>query len=88
MAGADRIEGTLFGNGERTGNLDIVTVALNMFTQNVDPELDFSHILDIKRFMRNAPECMYRSVSPMQASWPSLLSAVRIRMLSAKVMST
>lgn len=49
LAGADRIEGTLFGNGERTGNLDIVTVALNMFTQNVDPELDFSHILDIKR---------------------------------------
>ena len=49
LAGADRIEGTLFGNGERTGNLDIVTVALNMFTQNVDPELDFSHILDIKK---------------------------------------
>lgn len=49
MAGAERVEGTLFGNGERTGNLDIVTVALNMFTQNVDPELDFSHILDIKK---------------------------------------
>lgn len=49
MAGADRIEGTLFGNGERTGNLDIVTVALNMFTQGVDPELDFSHILEIKK---------------------------------------
>lgn len=49
MAGADRIEGTLFGNGERTGNLDIVTVALNMFTQGVEPNLDFSHILDIKK---------------------------------------
>ena len=49
LAGADRIEGTLFGNGERTGNLDIVTVALNMFTQNVDPKLDFSHILEIKK---------------------------------------
>lgn len=49
MAGADRIEGTLFGNGERTGNLDIVTVALNMFTQGVDPKLDFSHILEIKK---------------------------------------
>ncbi len=49
MAGADRIEGTLFGNGERTGNLDIVTVALNMFTQGVDPELDFTHILDVKK---------------------------------------
>lgn len=44
LAGADRVEGTLFGNGERTGNLDIVTVALNMFTQSVDPMLDFSHI--------------------------------------------
>ena len=41
LGGADRIEGTLFGNGERTGNLDIVTVALNMYTQGVDPELDF-----------------------------------------------
>lgn len=44
LAGADRVEGTLFGNGERTGNLDIVTIALNMFTQGVDPMLDFSHI--------------------------------------------
>ena len=49
MAGADRIEGTLFGNGERTGNLDIVTVALNMFTQGVEPGLDFSNILEIKK---------------------------------------
>ena len=44
MAGADRVEGTLFGNGERTGNVDIVTLALNMFTQGVDPKLDFSRI--------------------------------------------
>ena len=42
LAGADRIEGTLFGNGERTGNVDIVTLALNMYSQGVDPELDFS----------------------------------------------
>lgn len=44
MAGADRVEGTLFGNGERTGNLDIVTVALNMYTQGVDPLLNFSNL--------------------------------------------
>ena len=44
LAGADRVEGCLFGNGERTGNLDIVTVALNMYTQGVDPQLDFSNI--------------------------------------------
>lgn len=42
LAGADRIEGTLFGNGERTGNVDIITLALNMFAQGIDPELDFS----------------------------------------------
>jgi 2-isopropylmalate synthase len=44
LAGADRVEGTLFGNGERTGNVDIVTVALNMYTQGIDPGLDFSDI--------------------------------------------
>ena len=44
MAGAERIEGTLFGNGERTGNVDVVTLALNLFTQGVDPELDLSDI--------------------------------------------
>ena len=48
MAGADRVEGTLFGNGERTGNVDIVTMALNLFTQGVDPELDLHDINAIK----------------------------------------
>ena len=48
MAGADRVEGTLFGNGERTGNLDIVTVALNMYAQGVDPHLDFSDLAHIR----------------------------------------
>jgi 2-isopropylmalate synthase len=48
MAGADRVEGTLFGNGERTGNVDVVTLALNMFTQGVDPELDCTDIERIK----------------------------------------
>ncbi len=47
LAGADRIEGTLFGNGERTGNVDIVTLALNLFTHGVDPGLDFSDITEI-----------------------------------------
>jgi len=49
MAGGDRVEGTLFGNGERTGNVDLVTLALNMYTQGVDPKLDFSDIFDIQR---------------------------------------
>lgn len=49
MAGADRVEGCLFGNGERTGNVDLVTLALNLYTQGIDPELDFSIINDIAR---------------------------------------
>jgi len=48
MAGADRLEGCLFGNGERTGNIDIVNVALNLYTQGVSPELDFSNIDEIR----------------------------------------
>ena len=49
LAGADRVEGTLFGNGERTGNVDIVTLALNMVTHGYDPELDFSKIMNIRK---------------------------------------
>ena len=48
MAGAERVEGTLFGNGERTGNVDIVTLALNMYSQGVDPKLDFSNMRGIR----------------------------------------
>jgi len=47
LAGADRVEGTLFGNGERTGNVDVVTLAMNMYAQGVDPELKFDNMLDI-----------------------------------------
>ena len=54
LAGADRVEGTLFGNGERTGNVDLVTIGLNLFTQGVDPELDFS---DIDALRRTAEYC-------------------------------
>ena len=61
MAGADRIEGTLFGNGERTGNVDIVTIALNMLTQGVDPKLDFSNINSV---MREVEYCNQLPVHP------------------------
>jgi len=61
MAGADRIEGTLFGNGERTGNVDLVTLALNMLTQGVDPHLDFSNINPI---MREVEYCNQLPVHP------------------------
>jgi 2-isopropylmalate synthase len=56
MAGADRVEGTLFGNGERTGNVDIVTLAINLLTQGVDPELDFSQIDEAKRIVEECNE--------------------------------
>ncbi len=49
LAGADRIEGTLFGNGERTGNVDLVTLGLNLFSQGVDPQIDFADIDEIRR---------------------------------------
>jgi 2-isopropylmalate synthase len=49
MAGAERVEGTLFGNGERTGNVDIVTLALNLYSQGIDPQLDFSNINEAAR---------------------------------------
>jgi len=61
MAGADRIEGTLFGNGERTGNVDIVTLAMNMYTQGVHPQLDFSNITPI---MREVEYCNQLPVHP------------------------
>ena len=61
MAGADRVEGTLFGNGERTGNVDIVTIALNMLTQGIDPKLDFSNINSV---MREVEYCNQLPVHP------------------------
>lgn len=54
LAGADRVEGTLFGNGERTGNVDIVNLALNLFSQGVDPELDISDIDKIRHVVEHA----------------------------------
>ena len=61
MAGADRVEGTLFGNGERTGNVDIVTLALNMFTQGINSNLDFSNI---NKVMREVEYCNQLPVHP------------------------
>src|ERR1700758_222777 len=61
MAGAERVEGTLFGNGERTGNVDVVTLALNMYSQGVDPGLDIS---DIDRLVKVAEHCNRLPVHP------------------------
>jgi 2-isopropylmalate synthase len=61
MAGADRVEGCLFGNGERTGNVDLVTLALNLYTQGVDPGLDFS---DIETVVKTVEYCNQLPVHP------------------------
>jgi len=61
MAGADRVEGTLMGNGERTGNLDIMVMAMNMYSQGIDPELDFS---DIDRVTSTVKECTQIETHP------------------------
>ena len=86
MAGADRVEGTLFGNGERTGNVDVVTLALNMWTQGVDPELDFHNINEIKEVYER---CTKMQVPPRQpyAGWCLPHSPARIRMPSTRARS-
>lgn len=61
MAGADRVEGTLFGNGERTGNVDVINLAMNLFSQGVDPELDIS---DINELRRTAEYCNQLPIHP------------------------
>lgn len=61
LAGGDRVEGTLFGNGERTGNVDLVTLALNLYTQGIDPKLDFSDIYEV---MRTVEHCNQLPVHP------------------------
>ena len=64
MAGADRIEGCLFGNGERTGNVDLVTLGLNLFSQGIDPMIDFSNIDDIKRTVEYCNQLPVHERSP------------------------
>ena len=63
LAGADRVEGTLFGNGERTGNLDIVTVALNLYMHGIDPKLDFT---DLNSIIEVYERCTGMTVPPRQ----------------------
>ncbi len=63
LAGAERVEGTLFGNGERTGNMDIVTMGLNMFTQGVDPQLDFSNLPKLRDIYER---CTNMKIDPRQ----------------------
>lgn len=64
MAGADRIEGCLFGNGERTGNVDLVALGINLFTQGIDPQIDFSDLDDIKRIAEHCNQLRVHERSP------------------------
>ena len=64
MAGAERVEGTLFGNGERTGNVDLITLALNLFTQGVDPNLDLSELDEAKRIVEECNELIVHPRHP------------------------
>ena len=76
MAGADRVEGTLFGNGERTGNVDVVNLAMNLFSQGVDPELD---ITDIDALRRVAEYCNRLPVHPRHPYVGDLVYTVVLR---------
>ena len=84
LAGADRIEGTLFGNGERTGNVDIITLAMNMFTHGVDPKLDLSDIPHLTETYERLTR-MYMSVLHTRDNWYSQHSPVPIRMQLPRV---
>ena len=64
LAGADRIEGCLFGNGERTGNVDLVTLGLNLFSQGIDPHIDFTNLDDIKRTVEYCNQLPVHERSP------------------------
>jgi 2-isopropylmalate synthase len=64
MAGADRIEGCLFGNGERTGNVDLIALGINLFTQGIDPQLDFSNLDEIKRIAEHCTQLPVPERSP------------------------
>ena len=85
LAGADRIEGTLFGNGERTGNVDIITLAMNMFSQGVDPELDFSNMSDICEVYERSRVSMSLQDSLMQENLYLRLFPDLIKTRSQKV---
>ncbi|BDZ50913.1 hypothetical protein GCM10025867_31540 [Frondihabitans sucicola] len=79
LAGADRIEGCLFGNGERTGNVDIVALGINLFTQGIDPQIDFSDLDGVKRTAEYCNQLPVPERSPGPATWSTPRSAARTR---------
>jgi 2-isopropylmalate synthase len=84
MAGADRVEGTLFGNGERTGNVDIMTLALNLFSQGVDPASSLATSMTWCGSPNTAPSCRCTRATRMPASWSTPPFPARIRTRSRR----
>ena len=84
LAGADRIEGCLFGNGERTGNVCLVTLGLNLFSQGVDPQLDFSDIDEIRRTVEYCNQLPVPERHPTAATWSTRRSPGRTRTRSRR----
>ena len=87
LAGADRIEGCLFGNGERTGNVDLVTLGLNLFTQGIDPEIDFSDIDDVRRTVEYCNQLPVHERTPTAATSSTPPSPARTRTPSRRASS-
>ncbi len=83
-AGADRIEGCLFGNGERTGNVCLVTLGLNLFSRGVDPQIDFSNIDEIRRTVEYCNQLPVHERHPMAATWCTPRSPVATRTPSTR----
>ncbi len=79
LAGADRIEGCLFGNGERTGNVDLVTLGMNLFSQGVDPELDLSDLPHVRSVVERCNQLPSPSATRTAATWCSPRSPDRTR---------
>ena len=84
MAGADRIEGCLFGNGERTGNVDIVALGINLFTQGIDPQIDFSDLDGSSAPPNTATSCRCPSAARGPATWSTRPSPARTRTRSRR----
>ena len=85
LAGADRVEGTLFGNGERTGNVDILNIAYNMFSQGINPELEIGNVNEIIEVYERCCKMTDRIRDiRMPASWYLPHSPVPIRMRSTR----
>ena len=85
LAGADRVEGTIFGNGERTGNTDVITVALNMFCQGIDPNFILKILMKSSKYTKSIIVCRLTQDTHTQVKWHTLHSRVLTRTQSKRV---